>query len=339
MQTSKIGMLRGFPPGNITAGHYVLLGRQSPTNPLPDFGCSIGRGLAHYQLFSLDHFQHVNMEEHELQQPEENTEPEQEPEPLPPVSAIKTMTILRDGQLQDDHSTPTDRAEVSAYLYVVEGLSASTLASVQETVPVALPDDFYDRHRHDNLSQISWDLEDKKNAIFAKWTRSVLQDKEIWSRESRLRRNKTPFDIDDTNPVASQLDHERYDRISEPYRLYHPLFEYDDRAEVKEKNDESNRPDNTEADRVIDVVGRESLTQTAGGMRIRTDGVVNDVERAPVTPPAEIVFAVAAREAARRFKKARERDVLASPRRIIVHAANECISLYHEVLSGVLHCK
>ncbi|KAH6853205.1 hypothetical protein B0I37DRAFT_409397 [Chaetomium sp. MPI-CAGE-AT-0009] len=110
-------------------------------------------------------------------------------------------------------------------LYVVEGLSEPTIKELRKLLP-SLPDAFISAHLCDSLAQIDSAL-DEDLPFFAKWSHVAAQRKEVWLREKKLRTSKSPFNVDDVDPAASRLDHDRYDHVTEPQRSYHPIYEFD----------------------------------------------------------------------------------------------------------------
>ncbi|KAK5659720.1 hypothetical protein OQA88_931 [Cercophora sp. LCS_1] len=268
------------------------------------------------------------MEEHEMQAI--NTESEAA------LDTIKTYVVLQDGQICPENSDPkAEPKQVVAYLHAVEGTSPSIVSKVRESIPITVPDYFFDFHRHENLSQITEELEDNKNIFLAKWTRKALQAKDVWLRENRLRYRKTPFNVDNANPVASQLDHERYDHVSEPYRSYNPLLEYEEKDQEKTKDADDDRPTTagsvgTSHAPVPTATGNEATKGPQGDVESRDD----DLERAQ--RPSTAGTGDAGSEATSLPRKSR--TAVAPPQKIMVHAANECISLHHELLNGKLHC-
>lgn len=222
-----------------------------------------------------------------------------------PDSQIRIYKILADGSLQaidegiSTSPNATGEAKSSAdEIYLVEGLSEQTITSLRRLIP-SLPDPFVKAHLCDNLGQIDSAL-DEDHVFLAKWSRRAAQVKEVWAREKRLRTSKNPFNVDDVDPAVSRLDHDRYEHVTEPYRLYNPIAEFD-----------------------IDVPFYQSIEE--GEFRTTSAGVSeicpeNDIEgqhypsdggeRSTAVPPG-----------------LRTKIYIQS---MLMHAAHECISFYHD---------
>jgi hypothetical protein len=230
---------------------------------------------------------------------------EDSPKPdLGPDSNIKRYTILADGSIQaigeaakattnpSDGSTSSDEL-----LYLVEGLSKSTVTELGKLLP-SLSDAFISAHLCDNLAQVDSTL-DENHVFLAKWSRAAAQGSDVWRREKRLRTANSPFNVDDNDPAASRLDHERFDHITEPYRSYNPIYEFEMDAPL-------NR----------DIV--------KGDSRIKTTAAEEPCQTADV-------------EAQRNALEGKEGPTVAEPewpskiyiQDMVMHAAQECISFYY----------
>lgn len=221
-----------------------------------------------------------------------------------PTSNIQTYAILTDGSIHGpdqkisaSQDAPYNGKPITALLYLVDGISESTSAGLRKLVP-SLPQAFISGHFSDNLGQIDNALDDT-HVFLAKWSRAAAQAKEIWLREKRLRTFGTPFNVDEANPVASRLDHNCYDHITEPYRSYNPIYEFEIAVPFPRNTGEGNcrvtAPVIDESSKPKDVEGQQKVPE--------------DEERAIDTPPA-----------------LRNKIYIQD---MVMHAANECISLYH----------
>ncbi|KAH6651316.1 hypothetical protein F5144DRAFT_589559 [Chaetomium tenue] len=232
-----------------------------------------------------------------------------EDNPNTPDPRIRIYKILADGSLQAiDEGTPTspnatDDVKSSAdELYLVEGLSEHTITVLRGLIP-SLPNAFVKAHLCDNLGQIDSAL-DEDHVFLAKWSRRAAQTKEVWAREKRLRTSKNPFNVDDVDPTVSRLDHDRYEHITEPYRFYNPISEYD-----------------------INVPFHQSIEE--GGSRT-TAAAINEI-----SPGCDI-------EGQHGPSDGEERSTAAQPglrtkmyvQNMLMHAAHECISFYHVKLGN-----
>jgi hypothetical protein len=163
----------------------------------------------------------------------------------------------------------------------------------------SLSDVFISAHLCDNLAQVDSTL-DENHVVLAKWSRAAAQGSDVWRRERRLRTANSPFDVDDNDPAASLLNHERFDHITEPYRSYNPIYEI-------EMDVPLNR-DIVKGDSRITTTAAEEPCQTAD-----VEGQRNALEGEEGLTVAELDW----------------------PRKIyiqdmVMHAAQECISFYYD---------
>lgn len=235
---------------------------------------------------------------------ENNANPNPATSPSIKVETYTIVTILADGSTQAidvaapglEHSADSGK-ETADLLYLVEGLSESIITRLRQLLP-SLPDTFINAHLCDNLGQID-DTLDENHLFLAKWSRAAAQPKEVWLREKRLRTFETPFNVDEANPVASRLDHNRYDHVTEPYRSYNPIYEFEIAVPFPRNTGDGN------CRVTASVVGKSSKQKDVEGQQ----NVPEDEERAIDTPPA-----------------LRNKIYIQD---MVMHAANECISLYH----------
>jgi hypothetical protein len=226
------------------------------------------------------------------------------PDP-PPDSPVETYTVFFNGSiLTGDEVSKAVAAghKITAELFLAEGLSEPTLLAGLRSLVPGLPDGFLTAHLCDNLAEIDTAI-DETQITLAKWSRAAAQRKDVWVREKRLRTSKNPFNVDKVDPVITQLDHERYDHITEPYRSYDPIYEFCD--EVR-----------------------------ADGSPTRSTTTTKAVEGTEVGPEEHSTGGTFTRATAGTGTKAK---VILQD--MVMHVAHECMSLYHTVSDDKLICK
>jgi hypothetical protein len=244
------------------------------------------------------------MESHELAERQSNEDHD--------ASRITRYTVRTDGTITESTDTEPDAEQSPAIadIHIVEGISAANILKARQLLP-SLPVRFFDLHRCENLASIDTgaDLQHHR-LVLAKWSGEAAQHKEIWLREARLRSHKTPYNVNNSDPVESRLDHERYDHFSDPYRSYDPLFEF-----------LSEEQTTTQGASTL-VGGRETGPSQNTIRRAETD-----LERARNT---------------RRAERPTDTGNIATKnitKRMMLHASHECISAYHDSIDGRLVCK
>jgi len=263
----------------------------------------------------------------------------------PFVPTIQSLTIGSDGSIGPS-SALADGVEPIGVIHLVEGISDEVTLKLNELVPF-LPENLLALHRCDNLAAISDDWQDER-LVLAKWSREAIQQAEVWARENRLRRFKSPFDINDCDPETSQLDHERYDRTSDPYRLYDPLVEFvlekeepvppQDpptakvvKAHVSRAETRTQEPAKSDRPSSLDTAPTSLLLQPA----IRTAGEEQSIR--PAMRRAETDL-----ERARKWVdkyRAAAPEPAVTRHSMIAHLARECISIYNTSQGDIIQCK
>ncbi|KAK3299816.1 uncharacterized protein B0H64DRAFT_447737 [Chaetomium fimeti] len=224
---------------------------------------------------------------------------------------IKVYKILANGSMQAVDKAVSlleglenDGKPGVGLLCLVEGLSESTITELRKLLP-SLPDAFISAHLCDNLAQIDSALDDD-HLFLAKWSRAAAQPKEAWLHEKKLRTSNSPFNVDDANPAASRLDHKRYDHITEPFRSYNPIREFDIGVPYQPNIEGGHSRTTTsvldESCREKDIEGQHNASQVD--------------ERSTVAEPA-LKTKICVQD-------------------MFTHAAQECISFYHESLGDML---
>ncbi len=233
----------------------------------------------------------------------------------PRDSPINAYAVLSDGSILPvdvailSSKALADGRKITASLFLAEGLSNPNLLTELRTLVPTLPDGFITAHLCNNLAQVDPAI-DENQVILAKWSRAAAQSKDVWRREKRLRTSKTPFNVDNVDPVTSRMDHERYDHFSEPYRSYDPIYEFCKETCV------SGDPDRTTTAIINDPPKGKAVEETQGDPE--KDTTLRRVTRAkPATA-------------------AKAKVILQD---MIMHAAHECMSFYHIVSEDKLMCK
>ncbi|KLU91870.1 hypothetical protein MAPG_10819 [Magnaporthiopsis poae ATCC 64411] len=232
-----------------------------------------------------------------------------------PGSHIDAYAISSDGSILGvdvASEALADSRNITANLFLAEGLPEPTLSTELQRLVPGLPDDFLEglpddllgAHLCNNLAQINSAI-DENQVVLAKWSRAAVQKKEVWLREKRLRTSGNHFDVDDVDPVTSQLDHERYDHFTQPYRSYDPIYEF------KEPHADGNPTRTMTATSNGPFEGQPAERTEGGAEEERASGAATPAKPGTGTK-AEI--------------------------NRVMHAAHECISFYHSVSDDKLIC-
>ncbi|KAI9771082.1 MAG: hypothetical protein M1840_002433 [Geoglossum simile] len=127
---------------------------------------------------------------------------------------------LRWHKVHDVRGQNEPTISTGVHLSLLEGLSKESITYFGKS-PFDTSKEFFHNHSLDYLP--SGQPEPTPNCFFFKWPRRVLQESELWDRETRIRANK-PYDSNTSaDPEKLGLDHKRFQRHPRIYRPYDTL--------------------------------------------------------------------------------------------------------------------